>query len=50
MHLMGWNSRKGIKAGVAFPQVSAYIEGNKQNIDEKMDLDVQVHLETRTLS
>lgn len=45
---MEWNGRKGEKAGVAFTQLSARAEGSKQNTDDKMDLHVEMYLETRT--
>lgn len=50
MHLMEWNGRKGEKAGVAFTQISAHAEGNKQNSNDKMGLYVEMYLETRTLT
>lgn len=47
---MEWNGRKGEKAGVAFMQISAHIESNKQNTDDKMGLYVEMYLEMRILT
>lgn len=47
---MEWNGRKGENAGVAFTQISAHTESNKQNADDKTGLYVEMYLETRILT